>query len=406
MLLHVLHVCASLAETEFQISMSIGLKLSPQHRVYAGFCLHAIAMGSVFPRMADIKAQMGVGEQALGLSLIGIPSGTMLALSFATPLIERIGFRRTLLGAVPLMAFGYALAVQAMSPALFFLALVPIGFLLGCVEIVLNTEADRVEHLIGRRIMNRAHSFWSFGFFGAGFAGAGMAQLGLSPQMHLALIAPAIALGIAVFLGKFEAAPSRIVEHDKERPKFSLPSLAILGLVTVTLSSMLMEGAGIDWSAIYMRNIFNSGPFMAGVAVATVALSQAIARFFADGFIEKHSPASVTRLLAAVMLTGIIIAFLAPSPPMSLLGFALIGIGCSVMFPLAISAAAQLTDRPSAINVASMIQTSFMVFLLGPPLLGAVGQHFGAQWIFGVGAPLAVLSWFTAKALGESKSSL
>lgn len=383
--------------------MKFGLNLAPQHRLFAGFALHAISMGSIFPRMADIKQQMGVGEQVLGLSLIGVPTGTLLALTFVAPFVERFGFRRTLLLAIPLVAFGYALAVHLLIPAMFFVALVPIGFMLGCVEIVLNTEADRVEHQMKRRIMNRAHSFWSFGFFAAGLAGAGMAQLGLSPQMDLAIVAPAIAIGIILFLGKFEAAPTRVAEDDHVMPKLSLPSLAILGLVAVTLSAMVMEGAGIDWSAIYMRNIFNSGPFIAGIAVATVALSQAVTRFFADGFIERHSPASVTRILSTILFAGTVLAFLAISPALSLLGFALIGVGCSAMFPLAMSAAAQMTDRPSALNVASMVQTTFVIFLLGPPLLGTVGQHFGAQWIYGFGAPLAVLSWFTAKTLGEKK---
>jgi MFS family permease len=385
--------------------MPFGLTLAPHHRVFAGFFLHAAAMGSIFPRMADIKQQMGVGEQTLGFSLIGVPAGTLLALTFATPLIERIGFRRTLLSAIPLAAMGYALAVHALIPALFFLVLMPIGFLIGCVEIVLNTEADRVEHQLNRRIMNRAHSFWSFGFFGAGLVGAGLAQLGLSPQLDLALIAPAILLGVALLLGKFEAAPSRVAENHHARPTLSLPSMAILTLVMVTSSAMLMEGAGIDWSAIYMRNSFNSGPFMAGVAVAAVTLSQAVIRFFADSYVEKHSPASVSRVLSVVLLAGTIVTLLAISPVVSLIGFALIGVGCSVMFPLSMSAAAQRTDRPSAINVASMAQTSFMIFLLGPPLLGTLGQHFGTPWIYGIGAPLAVLSLFTASALGTHKKS-
>ncbi len=385
--------------------MTIALNVAPQHRLYAGFMLHAIAMGSIFPRMADIKLQLGVGEKILGFSLIGVPTGTLLALTLAAPLVEGFGFRRTLLGGIPLVALLYALAVHAATPLLFFLALVPIGFLLGCIEIVLNTEADRVEHMLKRRIMNRAHSFWSFGFFGAGLAGAGMAQLGLSPQLGLALVVPVVATGVALLLGNFEAAPARTVEDEHARPRFSFPSVAIFGLVAVTLSAMLMEGAGIDWSAIYMRNIFDAGPFMAGVAVAAVALSQALARFFADGFIETHSPAAVSRILSVVLFVGTGLAFFALSPLVSLISFALIGIGCSVMFPLAISAAAQMTDRPAAINVASMVQTSFVIFLLGPPLLGSLGEHFGAAWIFGFGAPLAILSFLTAGALGEKAKS-
>jgi MFS family permease len=385
--------------------MTFGLNLPPHYRIFAAFFLHAVGMGSIFPRMADVKEHMGVGEQALGFSLIGIPAGTLLALTFATPWIERLGFRKTVLAAIPLVAFGYAFVIHVTSPQLFFLALMPIGFLMGCIEIVLNTEADRVEHLIGKRIMNRAHSFWSFGFFGAGLAGAAMAQLQISPEVDLAIIAPTIAFGVALFLGKFAPAPSRVVESDAERPTFSLPSVAILSIVAVTISAMLMEGAGIDWSAIYMHNIFNASPFIVGIAVATVTLSQAFARFFADGFIEKHSPPTVTRALSAVLFLGTVVVFLAISPAISLLGFMLIGIGCSAMFPLAMSAAAQMTDRPSAINVASMVQTSFMIFLLGPPLLGTLGEHFGVNWIYGVGAPLAVLSWFSAGSL-KAKDSI
>src|SRR5260221_8106630 len=141
--------------------MKIGLTLAPQYRVYAGFFLHAITMGSIFPRMPDIKQTMNVGEETLGFSLIGVPVGTLLALTFATPFIERLGFRSTLLSAIPLVALVYAIAIHAVGPLSFFALLIPVGLLIGCVEIVLNVEADRTEALIKRRIMNRSHSFWS-----------------------------------------------------------------------------------------------------------------------------------------------------------------------------------------------------------------------------------------------------
>ena len=70
-------------------------------------------------------------------------------------------------------------------------------------------------------------------------------------------------------------------------------------------------------------------------------------------------------------------------------------------FPLAMSAAAQRTDRPAATNVASLAQTSFVAFLLGPPLLGYVAEHFGIRWSFGIGIPLVILSLIFADALGK-----
>lgn len=381
--------------------MAIGLNLAPQHRVYAGFFLHAITMGSIFPRMPDIKQSMNIGEGTLGLSLIGLPVGTLLALTFATPFVERLGFRRTLLSAIPVVALMYAIAVHAIGPQSFFALLMPVGFLIGCVEIVLNVEADRTEAMIKRRIMNRSHSFWSIGFFSSGLFGAAVAQLGVSPQVHLAFIVPIIAIGVALLLGQFQPAPTRSVETTKDRPKFALPTLPILALVAVTLSGVLMEGAGMDWSAIYMHNIFNSSPFIAGIAVAIVALSQAITRFFADGFVEAHSPSSVARVLSGVLLAGVVVVFFSPAPAVSLVGFALLGIGTSVMWPLAVSTAAQMIDRPSAINVAAFVQVAFVIFLVGPPLLGSVAEHWGIRWAFGIGAPLAVLSLLTANTFGK-----
>ena len=385
--------------------MPIGLHLPPQHRVYAGFALHSLTMGSIFPRLPDIKAAMGIAEGALGLGLIGAPVGTLLALTFATPVLERIGFRRAVLAASPLVALFYAIAVHAPGPLMLFFLLIPVGIGIGCVEIILNVEADRTEALIGRRIMNRAHSFWSFGFFGAGLFGAGMAHIGVSAQVHLAAMVPIAVAGVALFLGRFQPAPLREAAGQKT-PRFARPTPAILLLVAVTLSAMLLEGAGMDWSAIYMRTIHDAGPFEAGIAVAMVALPQALTRFFADGIVERFDPVAVGRGLAVCMGLAILCLFFATAPWVSLVGFGLIGVGTSAIFPLAISAAAQRTDRAASINVAALAQISFTVFLVGPPLLGFVAEHWGLEWTFGVAMPFVLVTLLTAGALAPRRQSI
>ena len=382
------------------LPMKFGLDLPPQQRVYGGFFVYSFCMGSLPPRLPDLQRMMQIEEGALGFGLIGAAAGTLVSLSFFGPILERIGYRRSILTLIPLLALLYAIASFAGGPLAFFLLLFPVGIVIGGIEIILNLEADRTEHMIGHRIMNRAHAFWSFGFFSAGIISALVAQSGLSPQTHLFLMVPLVIVGVALILGRFDPAPHRTGTSDEKPPQFAVPTMAIMVLVAVTLSAMIMEGAGIDWAAIYMRDVFAVSPFLSGFAVALGAGAQAVTRFFADPFVERYSPTAVSRVLLGVLGVGVLLVFFAPSDWLALVGFALMGVGTSVIFPLAMSAAAQLTDRPAPTNVASLAQISFVAFLLGPPLLGYVAEHFGIRWSFGVGLPLVILSIVCAGALG------
>jgi len=380
--------------------MRFGLDLPPHFRVFGAFFVYAFGMGGIFPRLAEIQAGMGVSQGTLGFALIGTSCGTLVSLTFAAPLIERLG-HRIAIGLIPLLAALYALASFAPGPLALFLLLLPCGLTIGCIEIIINLEADRVEHQVGFRIMNRAHGFWSAGFFVAGFVGAGFAQFGVSPQLDLMLMVPVILIGSLLVLGRFTAAPARAVAHDAEAPRFARPTLPILVLVVVTLSAMILEGAGADWASIYMRDEFAAAPFVVGFAAAAGAMMQALTRFFADGFVERFSPVVVARSLLCVLGLGALIVFFAGSDIVALIGLGLLGVGTSVIFPLAMSAAAQRTDRAATINVAALAQLSFVAFLLGPPLLGFVAQHFGIRWSFGIGLPLVVVSLLCAGALGR-----
>lgn len=381
--------------------MPFGLDLPPQFRVFGAFFLHSFAVGSLYPRLPDIQRAMGVAEGGLGLALTGIAVGTLLSLTFAGPLLERVGHRRALLMLIPLQSAILALSTMATGPLAFFLMLVPAGLCIGAVEVVVNLEADRVEHQIGHRIMSRAHAFWSIGFFTAGLLGAFAGQAGLSPALHLLAMLPAVLLGTALILGRFQAAPGRSGGSAAKPPRLALPTWPILVLVLATLSAMLLEGAGADWSAIYMRDEFQTAPFIAGLAVALGAGTQAVTRFFADAVIERFSPVVVARIMLAILLAGALMVFFATAQWVALAGFAVMGVGTSAIFPLAMSAAAQRTDRPAALNVAALAQTSFVVFLLGPPLLGIVAEAYGIRWSFGICLPLIALSFVCVGAFGR-----
>lgn len=380
--------------------MRFGLDLPPHYRVFGAFFIYSFGLGGFFPRLAEIQAQLKVGQGEFGLALIGTAVGTLISLTFAAPLVERLG-HRSVIALVSILPVIYAAASFAPGPLALFLVLLPAGLTIGCIEIIVNLEADRVEHQLGRRIMNRSHAFWSIGFFAAGLVGAGFAQLGVSPQVHLIIMVPVIAILAVAVLGRFTAAPARATAKAEAAPRFARPTLAILVLVAVTLSAMILEGAGSDWGAIYMHEEFAAAPFIVGFAAAAGAMMQALTRFFADGFVERYSPSAVARVLLSVLGLGALTVFFAPTEIVALIGLGMLGIGTSAIFPLAMSAAAQRTDRAAAINVAALAQISFVAFLLGPPLLGFVAQTFGIRWSFGIALPFVVLSFVAAAALGS-----
>ncbi|MGB1911609.1 MAG: hypothetical protein ACPHTB_08865, partial [Candidatus Puniceispirillaceae bacterium] len=79
-----------------------------------------------------------------------------------------------------------------------------------------------------------------------------------------------------------------------------------------------------------------------------------------------------------------------------------LGAGSSVIFPLAMSAAAQLEDRPAAVNIAALAQISFCVFLAAPPLLGLVAEQAGIRVAFSLCLPLILLGFMNLRGLSGS----
>ena len=94
------------------------------------------------------------------------------------------------------------------------------------------------------------------------------------------------------------------------------------------------------------------------------------------------------------MFLGVFLVFLSQSSLLAILGFLLMGAGSAVIFPMAVSIAASRNDRPAETNVASLTQFAFGMFLLGPPVLGFIGETYSLRWSFALCIPLLFLSCF------------
>lgn len=376
------------------------MTIAPQHRIYACFFLFAFALGALLSRMPDLQTHLGVTEGQLGMTIIGMSIGSLLSLTFAAPVIEKYGARATAFVTVLGTATIYAILPWFGTPVPVFVGLFFAGVLAGALEINLNVETDRLEAQFGKSFMNRAHGSWSLGFFVTALLGASVRQLGISIEMHMAIAVAAVYLVGIFMMSGMTSAPKRSTGHQGETPRFAFPTLGLLPLCIIGIAAFLVEGAGIDWSAIYMRDVFSVEPFVGGLSLTLFSGFMALTRLTIDPVVDRFGPRTVATTLLAVAALGALAVAYAGIPGVALLGFAMLGVGCSAVYPLAVSAAAQRTDRPSSVNVAALGQVTFIVFFLAPPLLGFVAEHLGIRNSYLIVLPIIIVGLIACRSLG------
>ncbi|TCL63257.1 MFS transporter [Rhizobium sp. BK251] len=321
------------------------MQIEPQQRIYVCFFLFAVSMGAMLSRLPDLQDALQINKSELGLTLIGAAIGALVSLTFSSSLVARLGARTTafltVLGTSALLAFVPWMSAAPLVFGLLFFE----GLLAGALEINLNVELDRIEAQIGRSVMNRAHGFWSLGFFATAIASAFIRQAGISMQLHLALTFAFVLMVGGFVVSSMRNTPARYQAEHIQAGHVALPTVGLLPLCIIGFAAFLVEGAGIDWSAIYMRDVFHSQPFIGGLGLTLFTLFMAVTRLFADPFVDRFGSRSVAILLLVVSAAGLCAVWLAPNQYVALMGFSLMGAGCSAVYPLAISAAAQRMDR-------------------------------------------------------------
>ena len=383
------------------ISLRDNFQTQPKRAVFASFFLYAFSLGTLFPRLGDLQTIMGIDKATLGFALIGLPFGVQLTLLFADRIVRKINFRYILIIGIPLLSISQCFAALSQSPYTFAGILILGGAAIAVIEVAVNLEADRIEAHSSHRIMNRSHAYWSFGFFGAGITGAGFSQIAISPFLNFVMNTVFVSSITFLLFKNYEPAKPRREGVVSQNKGFVWPSRGIFMLVFFSLSAMLVEGASIDWSVIFMRDIFNTVPIVGGLSLALAAIAQGIVRYFADQFVDRYGPELVSLYSLTAMVVGVGCVVFAPEPITALLGFLLMGGGSAVIFPLAMSAAAQRSEKTPEENVASLAQFVFVIFLLAPPILGFIGEHLGLRWSFALCFPLLIISYFTVSSLNS-----
>jgi MFS family permease len=352
--------------------------MSPKAIIMTAFFLQPIAFGSWLPQISGVQERLSLGPAELAIALLGLPTGILLMLPFAGQLVGRIGSRNTLIYGFPVFLALVPLPVAAPDIVSLFLLLVLLGVGLSTIELGLNVEADVIEKRGTVSIMNRCHGFWSLGIMIGSLIGAAFLALHTSPFMAIGLLS-LVLMPVSVFVCR--ALPVHAAPPMESRPRSSwrLPSPGILGISLFVVGITMTEGAVADWSAVYLKDVFETTGMATGMGYVVFAMMVSAGRFLGDAAKERFGAVALARLCLLFALFGMLFVVMAPATALVYLGLALVGLGVSVGFPLAVTASADLGDRPAAENVAILSFIALLGFLVGPPMIGFVAEGLGLR---------------------------
>ena len=389
--------------------------------IFGVFFFESSVIGQWIPRIPDIKDALGLSDAQLGLALLSMPLGTLVGFSIAGRLIHHMGLRTSCRIFLPVWALLFILPALAQNLSQLMVALAVSGLAIGMIETAMNTEAARIENAAGKRLMSRCHGFWSIGTMVGALLGGLIAHLGFDVGTHFLIVMPLIAVGgyfAATALPSVLPVGREVVKSLDSAPLstgmavsnssdgndtpadeaglFTLPGKAILLLCIMPLGIMMVEGAFIDWSAVFMRDVMEASPLLIAVTYSFFSIVMATVRLSGDAISERFGELAVVRASGLAATIGIGLFAMAPNTFWVFVAAAIAGAGVAIVFPLAVTAAANRPGRSSADNVAALNMIAFSAFFFAPPLIGFLSDAIGLRYALAALTPFAFLTFLLA----------
>lgn len=360
--------------------------LAARNGVAVVFALNGLAVATWFARVPAVREELGLSPGRLGLLLLAMSVGALLAMPTAGLVAQRFGSARTVALSTLFVAIGLAVAGTATiagSTVGVVVGLCALGYGSGTCDVAMNVEGAAVERRLGRTVMPRFHAAWSLGSVAGAGLGAGAARLGVPIAAHLAALAAVVLLGtllaVRSFLSAAESGAASASAAPAERRRDLLaawrePRTLLIGLLV--LVSAFAEGSANDWLAVAFIDGHDlseaAGAGVFGLFVVGMTLGRTVGTVALDRW--GRAPVLSGAILLATAGAGV--AVLAGPGPVAIAGVALWGIGASLGFPVGMSAAADDEQRaPARVSVVAVI--GYTAFLAGPPLLGLLGDRVG-----------------------------
>lgn len=355
------------------------------------------AWGAFSASVPPIKAQIGASDAVYGW-LVLLASLGALAAMWVAPAAFRLAGRWALALGMALIGAGFLLAAQAEGPLLFVCGMLMAAGGSGIADVLANAEIADCEAETGRALMNLNHGLYSFAFAGAALVAGVLREGAWTPPGIMGVLALSIAALVALMW-----APRPASAPETAQPKGRLPSVVWLGGLVV-LAAFLAEAGTEGWSALHLERTLGGSAQEGALGPAFFGVMMGIGRLFGHVLASRAPDMLVMRTACLVAASGLALAGIAPRLEVAFAGFALAGLGISVVVPMALALVGRsvaASRRLAAISRAAAL--GYAAFFLGPPAMGGLAQLFGLRAAFwGVAAVLVCVAVVLMPMLGRA----
>ncbi|KJL41663.1 Inner membrane protein YbjJ [Microbacterium trichothecenolyticum] len=319
--------------------------------------------------------------------MFGLAIGSMIGILFSASLVARLGTRTVIL----LGASGSALslpvvAAGSMSGTMVIVAigLGICGLGMGSAEVAMNVDGGEVEQLTHRSFLPVMHGCFSLGTAIGAVVGMALSAIAMPVSWHLFAVSTVCLVAVpaavpAIPRGVGRRAASARHDGDIVASTSSLLRDRRIQLIGVILLAMaLAEGTANDWLPLIMVDGHGFDPAWSSGVFAIFAISMTVGRFAGAALVDRLGRRPVLAASAISAAIGLAVVSLSPNPQLAVAAVILWGLGASLGFPVALSAAGD--SGPDAAARLSLVATAgYFAFLVGPPVLGFFGEHFGLR---------------------------
>ncbi len=382
--------------------------LPARNAVAVVFFLNGFLFASWVSRIPETREALGLDNGQLGLLLLAIAAGSVLALPTAGAAIERLGTVTVIRLAAAASVVGVGLLSTAIAVGVVWCAALGLfiyGVGTGIWDVAMNVEGAAVEGHIGRTIMPRFHAAFSFGTVGGALLGAAALGVGVPTLAQLPTVA--VIAFVALLICSKEFLPDEPEEeHHEPRPPawqaWREPTTLLIGLMVLALA--LTEGVANDWLALALVDGYEVEQWVGIVGFGIFVTAMTVGRLWGPVLLDRFGRVPVLWSTMAAAAGGVVLIVFGQHASVVVLGIILWGMGASLGFPVGMSAAAD-DPRRAAARVSVVSTIGYAAFLAGPPFIGFVADEVGTLNALLVVAIILVPSALVVPAARERRPS-